>query len=549
MIVKDIHFKGNKLRSGIRKMTEAVGSTMGPMGNTVLIESENHTGGITTTKDGVTVSRAISLYDPTENLAVMMMRQAADRTATSAGDGTTTAIVLAEAMIRSADELITTENNRTEVTREMSRIADGISESLAFSALPVEGRRLYEVATISSNNDEEMGKLIGEAYESVGKDGMVTVDNSRTTKTYSSITNGIHFDRGVMSIHHITDHKKNIVELERPYILVTDLEIPSFKSVARLLERVVNDNRPLLIIGEVSMDFAATLNRNIVTKKIKGAHVLPPNFGYRREELMQDLATAIGANYITEKTGSDWGLVTVDDLGQADRVIIEKDGTSIINDDDTSDIEGRIEDIRQLMKEDDSEESQEFCRERLAMLSGKVATIYVGGKTDIEQKERRDRVDDAVLATRAALEGGILSGGGIALLDSGNFSIDSVGDDCLVAASIMERAIEAPFRQILKNASLDPDEIRSSGRVGEGWGYDPKKGSYGDMIEMGIIDPAKVTRSALINATSVATTILMTSAIITNIREGESIEPELTKSTGSTDELSILWGLYKHIRK
>jgi chaperonin GroEL len=527
MVVKKIHFEETgreKLKSGIQKMKDAVGSTMGPMGRTVLIESEMHIGGITTTKDGVTVAKSINLYDPVENLAVVMMREAAEKTATSAGDGTTTAIVLAEAMITEAEKHITPENNRVEVTRHMTSMAEAISNNLEESSIKVEGNKLYEVATVSANNDEFLGKMIGDAYAEVGVDGIVTVGESKTTKTHCTITKGMHFDRGFMSRFHLTDLQKQIVELNDPYILVTDLEIPSFKSIMGIMEAVVRDNRSLLVIGEVSMDFAATLNNNVAKGKIKAAQVLPPNFGYRREEMMEDLASAVGGRYISEKTGSDWGLVTVEDLGRADRVVIEKDGTSIIQDSNeiNENTKKRIHDIKVALKGDDSEESQEFFKERLAMLSGKVATIHVGGKTSIEQKEKKDRVDDAVLATRAALEMGILPGGGIALMDEISPIPMNLEGDELTAKLIMDNALMYPFHQIVMNAGEHPDALMDSGELGNGSGYDPKTRKIGNMIDMGIIDPTKVTINALQNATSVATTILMTSAIITNVREDES---------------------------
>lgn len=525
MIVKEIHPEETgreKLKRGIKKMTEAVGSTMGPMGRTVLIESERHTGGITTTKDGVTVAKSINLYDPVENLAVMMMREAAEKTATAAGDGTTTSVVLAEAMISAADEMIGEDNNRVEVTRNMMRIADSIANELAEKSLKVEGDRLYHVATISANNDEELGKLIGDAYKAVGVNGIVVAGESKTSKTYSEITDGLYFDRGITSRFHYTNEQKQIAELEDVYILVTDLEIPSVKSILPILEQVKKENKSILIIGEASMDFTATMNSNIYKKNIKGAIVMPPNFGYRREELMEDIAAATGARYISEKTGSDWGVVTIQDLGKAEKVVVDKEGTSIIinSKEKNERVEKRIEDIKKSLKEDSSEEAQEFLKQRRAMISGRVATIYVGGKTTIEQKEKKDRVDDAVLATRAALEMGILPGGGIALIDAvNNRPVENEHIDTLTAQAIMDVALYAPFHHITSNAGLKPSDVLIENEIGDGIGFDPKTGKACDMMEQGIIDPAKVTINALQNATSVATTILMTSAIITNIRE------------------------------
>lgn len=527
-IVKKVHFDEEgraKLKEGISQMTRSVGSTMGPMGRTVLIESERHLGGITATKDGVTVAEGIgSLYDPVENLAIMMMREAAKKTATAAGDGTTTAIVLAGAMITEAeDQIDSLTNNRVEVTRYMSKIAEDVASKLEEASTVVEGKTLYQVATVSANNDEELGKLIGDAYSEVGKSGIVTVAESKTSKTYSTLSKGIQFKRGITSRHQMTNHQKGIAELKDVAILVTDLEIPSFKAIVGIVERVMKENKSLLIIGQVTQDFDMTFNSNVDRKTFKGAQVLPPHFGSKREEMMEDIASAVGARYISEKTGSDWGLVTYDDLGFCDNVIVDKENTSIMQSTDTVNdtTKKRIDDINKSLKEDSSEESQEFLKERLAMLSGRVATIHVGAKTTIEQKEKKDRVDDAVLATRAALEMGILPGGGIALMDTVHkLGVDD-NVDFLTAQSIMDKALTYPFSQILLNAGKDPDKFLEAGEMVDGVGYNPKTGVVGNMMEMGIIDPTKVTISALLNSTSVATTILMTSAIITNVREIE----------------------------
>jgi chaperonin GroEL len=517
MIVKEIYFGENgqkKLKSGIKKIAGAVKSTLGARGRTVLIESENHVGGMTVTKDGVTVAKSINLYDPTENLAVMMMRQAAERTATVAGDGTTTSIVLAEAIIDAADKYLTPEHNVTEVIREINQLTSQVVDQLDKSSKKLSGKKLLDVATISANNDREVGKMISDAFKEVD---MVTVENSMTSSTYVEIIKGMKIDRGYTSKYFINDHKKQECVLDNPYVLISDHEINNLTSLERILLPIVQNNRPLLIIGELGQNALNTLNLNVTQGKIKACAVMPPSFGYRQKDLLGDLAVALGGTYFSEDTGDDLSLIDLEHLGKAAKVIVSKGMTVFMHQASREDaINGRIEELKELRDETTNAEDKNFINERIANLSGGVGVIYVGALSDIEQKEKKDRIDDAVCAVQAALEEGILPGGGIALLNA---------QKCIkspnIASEILIEALFAPFEQILINAGKDVGAIASNITNTVGFGYDVKNEKFGDMIKMGIIDPTKVTKNALLNAVSVATTIMSTNAIITNVRDYE----------------------------
>lgn len=507
MIVKNIEFKRDKLFQGLAKLNDAVSSTMGPMGRTVLMESEKHIGGITVTKDGVTVARGITLEDPIENLAVTLMKQAADKTAMVAGDGTTTSIVLTHAII---DMFIALDLTPTAI--ELNKIkedAEKVIEKLKEMAIPVTDETLLDVATISANGDELIGALVAEVYGKVGRDGVVTVENSNTSKTYSELSSGMRISRGWQSPYYITDQKKREAVLDNPYILVTDREVPSLQAIEHLLAPAVRDGKSILIIGEMGMQATNALNMNVAKGTVRAASILPPQFGYKRKELMRDIAAAVGAKYISEDVGDDFGLVTFEDLGRVDKAIIGKDSTILVNE-DNSKAKERIEAIRETEMTD--EEDKKFLRERIATLNGSVGVIYVGAATDIEQKEKYDRVDDAAQATKAAIEEGILPGGGYALL---KISADMPKDD------IMTAAITAPFYTILENGGFDSDMIEAVCAEFDKTGkcFNPVTQDFGDLIDMGIVDPLKVTRTALENAVSVASTILSTDAIVYNLRD------------------------------
>jgi chaperonin GroEL len=514
--------------AGIDKIADAVKSTLGARGRTVLIESEQHIGGLTVTKDGVTVARALTLMDPTENLAVQMMRQAASNTATTAGDGTTTAIVLAQALIHAAEEHLTEGDNVTEVLRRIRYWADLVHQRLVRRARKVTDKNLLNVATISANNDKEIGRIIYDAYKSVGDGGIVTVENSRGGDTYCEVTKGMKFTRGFTSHYFVTDERNQSAVLDKPYIFLTDQEITSLSSYENMLAPIVQRGHSILIIGNMAPNAMSTLTINKVKGTIKACNIIPPQFGWKTDEIMQDIAVVTGGRYLSEKMGSDATLVTTADLGRADKSTTTAEGTVIVGGHGDRDaIDKRIADVKALLEEEKMPAEIKFLEERLSVLSGGVGVIYVGAQSDIEQKEKKDRVDDAVCATKAAIESGILPGGGIALLEEAQ-ALDlfcakpvKISVEDIIAKDILVRAMMAPFEQILFNAGFDPKAI-VEGFEKRGWGYDVKNEKCGNMVSMGIIDPAKVTTTALDNAVSVATTILSTNAIITNIREYES---------------------------
>jgi len=510
MIVKEIEFNQDRLMSGVRKIAKAVKSTLGPMGQTVLIESENHTRGIVVTKDGVTVAKSIVLDDPIENLAVTMMKEASEKTANSSGDGTSTSVVLAEAII----DAYTAEGieNDPSVLREIAVVSKEIIKDLSDMAVPVTNDSLLDVATISANNDKEIGEIVADAYIKVGKDGAVTVENSSTSMTYSEVVNGMRIKRGYSSKYMVTDEKRQEAVLENPYILISDQEIASLQSIEHILAEVHRQNRSILIISEMGENALNSLNLNKMKGVLKVAVILPPQFGYKKQDLMSDLAIATGGKYITDDTGDDFSLMTISDLGQANKVVVGKDASVVILKDSASS-KARIDEIKGMTTDDAA-----FKEERIANLAGGVAVIYVGASSDIEQKEKKDRVDDAVCATKAALEEGILPGGGYALLSIVEKMWNK--DKHSVARKIMAAAIVAPFYIILENAGINADsaDIIREQFIQNGLGYNVKTASTGDLKEMGVIDPSKVTKNALENAVSVSTTILGTNCIIYNMR-------------------------------
>lgn len=529
MIVKQVLLdeKGrNKLKSGISIIEAAVSSTLGPCGQTVLVESENHIGGVTVTKDGVTVARSINLYDPVENLAVQLVREAASKTATMAGDGTTTSIVLTKAIIDSFESMAQGAN-KTEVLRYIQSFADKVCKVLDKKSKKVNGKVLLDVATISSNNDPVIGKLIADVYSHVSH---VVVENSKTTKTYSEIISGIRVQRGWTSKYFVNDHKKNECVLEDAYVLVTDGEISNLANIESILAPIVRDNKQLLIIGNLSPQVLATLSMNVVKNKIKCCNIMPPNFGYRKDDMMRDIAVALGAHYYSESTGDNLALCSMDGLGKAKRIIVGQDNTVIVPMEESPQLHDYILQLRESVEQETSEVDVQFLNERIANIFGGIGVIYVGAQSDIEQKELRDRIDDAVLAVKAAKEEGVLPGAGLALI-RGMHSLNGFSKvfnvDEYEAEKILLNAVYAPFRKICINAGLEWEDIL--GDLAETsdsfwYGFDVKNGRYGDMMRMGVIDPCKVTKSALMNAVSVAVTILSTNAIITNVRENDSVK-------------------------
>ena len=510
----------DKLLSGITKISKAVKSTLGPLGKTVLIESPNHTGGITITKDGVTVAKSIDLEDPAENLAISMMKEAADRTATSAGDGTTTAIVLAESIVKEGMQLIqrNPDINTTQLIRDIKHCSDEVIKSLSSSSKKVTGKTLQHVASISANNDLVLGKMIASAYKELGKDGILTVENSKTDQTYYEVTKGIKIDRGYSSKLFINNHRNDECVLDDVYVLMTDMEITNILQIENILKPIINQNKKLFIIGNCSGNVTNTLAANVVQNNLKLCNIIPPSFGYKTNELMSDIALAIGAKYFSESQGDNIGMLSMDDLGHADKIIVGQNSTVIMNNEESSkDAITRIQELKVQKENNKDKKERDFITERIALLSGAVGVIYVGADSDIEQKEKYDRVEDAVCAVKSAIEEGILPGGGVALLRCAEKLEDGNAHD------VMYGALVSPLEQILTNAGEDIKKIRdkicSCADAPHNFGYDVKNKVFGDMYNMGVIDPAKVTKNALKNAVSVATTILSTNAIITMKRK------------------------------
>ena len=515
---KDLHFGKDgqtKLISGITKLSNAVSSTLGPMGNTVLIESPQHTHGITVTKDGVTVAKSIQLLDPVENLAVQIMREAADRTAAEAGDGTTTAIVITQGIVRAGLEKIKPQDNKTEILRDIVKASERVIKRLSKQAQPVSDKKLLDVATISSNNDPMVGAIIADTYKAVGEHGIVTVEKSQTSDTTFETTHGIKIDRGYSSHLFVNNQKKDECILEDVHILVCDGEINNILSIERVLKPIIAENKKLLIVAPCSQNVINTLAANVMKNNLKLCTIIPPNFGYKQHELMNDIALSVGATYFSEKTGDDLSLINFTDLGKAKKVIVGADQTIILKDEnhvDQSEIDKRVDELWEAHKGASKKVDKEFIASRIASLTGGVGVIRVGGTTDLEQKELIDRVDDAVCAVRSALVEGILPGGGVALYQIGIEMMKSQK----IANAILGEAIIQPLEQIFCNAGLPygKDDVTIGTNV--------KTGETGDMIKMGIIDPMKVTKTALQNAVAVANTILSTNAIVTMARTYET---------------------------
>ena len=524
---KDLHFGSagrQKLINGVVKMSQAVKSTLGPGGNTVLIESPNLTHGITVTKDGVTVAKSIDLFDPSENLAVKMMKEAADKTATSAGDGTTTAIVLTESLVLGGLEHIKEDMNRTEVLRHLVDISNKVVEKLRRKAKKVSSSMMLDVASISANNDREIGRIISEVYKDVGKTGLVTVERSQNAETFAETTKGLKIDRGYLSSMFINDQKKDECILEDVMVLVADIEIANILQIENVLKPIISEGKKLLIIAPCNANLVNTLAANVMKGNLKICAIPPPNFGYKQHELMHDIAVSVGATYYSEKTGDDLSHINYGDLGHAAKVIVSKDKTVLLKSAAKADqaaIDERVAQLHEAHKIATRKNEKDFLLERIASLTGGIGVIFVGGQTDLEQKELYDRVDDAVCAVRSALEEGILPGAGKALYEEAmSLSIDSKSPEQDAAIKIISKALQAPLNQILINSGLSADVIYGD-LTADGDGYNVKTGEKGNLIQMGVIDPLKVTRSALQNAISVAVTILSTNCIVTMARSFE----------------------------
>jgi chaperonin GroEL len=506
-IPKDLHFEGDKLIRGIEQLSRAVKSTLGPSGQTVLIESPHHTHGITVTKDGVTVAKAVDLLDPVENLAVRMMKEAADRTASEAGDGTTTSIVLAEALVKGGIAKLD-DTNKTDVLRELVELTRGVVADIDSRSRRLTKKHVRNVATISANNDRAIGKLIADVYGKVGKDGVVTVEKSMTSDTGFNVTHGLKLDRGYSSELFVNDQSRDECVLEDCHVMVCDSEINNVLAIENVLGPIIREGKRLLIVAPCSTHVINTLAANVVKKGLKVCVVPPPNFGYKQHELMQDLAVIVGATYYSEKTGDDLSLMDHGDLGFADRIVVGRGETIIVKEAREDGVDERIAELHEAHKLAQRKGDKDFIHQRIAGLTGGIGVIEVGGHTDLEQKELYDRVDDAVCAVRAAMQDGVVPGAGVTLYNISSTLSGGTASDILCAA------LRAPMDQIMANAGVDYDYSMTE----DGFGFDVKSGEYGDLMEMGIIDPARVTKTALQNAVSVAVTILSTRAIITLAR-------------------------------
>jgi len=516
----------NALKNGVDKLANAVKVTLGPKGRNVVIEKKF--GAPTVTKDGVTVAKEIELSDKMEDIGAQMVKEVASKTSDVAGDGTTTATVLAQALVTEGLKNVTAGANPMSIKRGIDAAAKSVVESLKSQSkdLP-DSTQIANVATISSNDDREIGDKIAEAMEKVGKDGVITVEDSKTAETYLETVEGMQFDRGYLSPYFVTNSESMDAELEDPYILIHDKKISNMKDLLPLLEKVVQTGKPVMIIAEdVEGEALATLVVNKLRGTFKVLAVKAPGFGDRRKAMLEDIAVLTGATVISEEAGYKLDNASVEYLGTAKRVISDKDNTTIVDGSGSSDaITARINEIKAQIEKTTSDYDREKLQERLAKLSGGVAVINVGAATEVEMKEKKARVEDALHATRAAVEEGIIPGGGVALLRAVSaLSKVKVDEDQQVGVDIVARALEAPVRQICANAGVEASIVVQNIKDKKAdHGYDARNDEYVKMFEAGIIDPTKVARVAVQNAASIAGMILTTEAAITEIPEDDKM--------------------------
>ncbi|EAH8345949.1 TPA_asm: chaperonin GroEL [Campylobacter jejuni] len=525
----------NKLYEGVKKLNDAVKVTMGPRGRNVLIQKSF--GAPSITKDGVSVAKEVELKDNLENMGASLVREVASKTADQAGDGTTTATVLAHAIFKEGLRNITAGANPIEVKRGMDKACEAIVAELKKLSREVKDKKeIAQVATISANSDEKIGNLIADAMEKVGKDGVITVEEAKSINDELNVVEGMQFDRGYLSPYFITNAEKMTVELSSPYILLFDKKITNLKDLLPVLEQIQKTGKPLLIIAE---DIEGEALATLVVNKLRGvlniSAVKAPGFGDRRKAMLEDIAILTGGEVISEELGRTLESATIQDLGQASSVIIDKDNTTIVNGaGEKANIDARVNQIKAQIAETTSDYDREKLQERLAKLSGGVAVIKVGAATETEMKEKKDRVDDALSATKAAVEEGIVIGGGAALIKAkAKIKLDLQGDEA-IGAAIVERALRAPLRQIAENAGFDAGVVVNSveNAKDENTGFDAAKGEYVNMLESGIIDPVKVERVALLNAVSVASMLLTTEATISEIKEDKPTMPDMSGMGG-----------------
>ena len=534
MAAKDVQF-GNEVRqkmvSGVNTLVNAVRVTLGPKGRNVVVDRAF--GGPHITKDGVTVAKEIELKDKFENMGAQMVKEVASKTNDVAGDGTTTATVLAQAIVAEGMKYVTAGMNPTDLKRGIDKAVAALVEELKNIAKPCDtSKEIAQVGSISANSDEQVGAIIAEAMEKVGKEGVITVEDGKSLENELDVVEGMQFDRGYLSPYFINDAEKQIAALDNPFVLLFDKKISNIRDLLPVLEQVAKASRPLLIIAEdVEGEALATLVVNNIRGILKTVAVKAPGFGDRRKAMLQDIAILTGGTVIAEEVGLSLEKATLEDLGQAKRIEIGKENTTIIDGfGDAAQIEARVAEIRQQIETATSDYDKEKLQERVAKLAGGVAVIKVGAATEVEMKEKKDRVEDALHATRAAVEEGVVAGGGVALLRARaaleNLHTGNADQDAGV--QIVLRAVESPLRQIVANAGGEPSVVVNKVLEGKGnYGYNAGSGEYGDMIEMGVLDPAKVTRSALQHAASIAGLMLTTDCMIAEIPEEKPAMPDM----------------------
>ena len=508
-LIKELNFgqdAKSKIIAGVDKLATAVKSTLGASGKCVIYEDAR--GNPVITKDGVTVAESVVLYDPVENLGAKLIKEAAQNTVKEAGDGTTTATVLAEALIKEVQKEEYKDLSIRFIKNGINSCLEKVNDYLDNTAIEVKGSMLEDVSTISCNNDRALGMKIAEAYEKVGKDGVVFMENSETDDTYVDIVDGVQFDCGITSPHFITDTEKHEAILEEPLVLIVGSEIPNIRKIQPILEHVIKNKKELLIVAQVDQQLKSALMMNKVKGNIKVNIVDLPGFGPTKQDTIQDLAFLTGATVINEELGDDMDLITVDCLGKAKKAVTNDKNTVITTIDLGVDLQERIENVKKAIKNEKSPFLKKKIQDRLAMLSGKVGMVKVGAATKVELKEKKDRVEDAIYATKAALKEGIVPGGGVALLNAAHKIVYANE-----AEQLLLKAIRSPYHTILDNAG-----ILEISEPTDGEGIDVNTGDKCNMIQAGIIDPVLVTKSALKNAVSVVTTIISADCIISNMR-------------------------------
>ncbi len=515
------------LKKGVDQLAEAVKVTLGPKGRNVVIEKKF--GSPTITKDGVTVAKEIELIDPIENMGAQMVKEVATKTSDVAGDGTTTATVLAQAIFREGLKNVTAGANPMAIKRGIEKAVVAVTDELKKISVPISGRKeIAQVGTISANNDQEIGNLIAEAMEKVGKDGVITVEEAKGLETTLETVDGMQFDRGYLSPYFVTDPEKMEAALEDALILIHDKKISAMKDLLPILEKVAQMGKPLLIIAEdVEGEAMATLVVNKLRGTLRVCAVKAPGFGDRRKAMLQDIAVLTGGQVISEEVGFKLENAVVTDLGSAKRIVVDKDNTTIIDGGGEPDaIQGRVKEIRAAVDKSTSDYDREKLQERLAKLSGGVAVIDVGAATEVEMKQKKARVEDALHATRAAVEEGIVPGGGVAFIRVQSalkdFKVQELDEQ--IGVDIIRRAIEEPIRMIVQNAGGEPslvvEKVRAAKEIS--FGYNAFTDTYEDLVQAGVIDPTKVTRTALQNAASIAGLLLTTEAVVVERKEKDS---------------------------